>query len=91
MKDQNRYEPCVFYTGGGIWLAARYLTSYDHIYAVVDSDCPDCITFYDDRYDDDPNVYECQVMVDSRGLDEMTLSDKVVWEELKEALEKERW
>lgn len=76
----------VIYTGGGIWLALTKVDAYDHVYAVVDNDFDECITFYDDRGDD--YEYACQQMVDSRGLDEMNGSDRVLWEMLHKALER---
>lgn len=82
---ENGNDIKVIYTGGGIWLAVTKADAYDHVYAVVDNDFDDCITFYDDRGDD--YEYACQQMVDSRGLDEMSGSDRVLWEMLHKALE----
>lgn len=72
----------VFYTGGGIWLAAKYIA--DHVYAIVDSDFDECITYYDDR--DEDEKFACQNMVESIGIDEMGVADHSIWEELHTAL-----
>ena len=77
----------VMYTGGGIWLAVMRVEADPHVYAVVDNDWCDCITFYDDRGDD--YEFACQQMLDSRGLDEMSGADRVLYDMLKEALERE--
>ena len=85
INDHSGIE--VVYTGGNIWLAITKVDAYDHVYAVVENDFDECITFYDDRGDD--YDYACQQMIDSRGLDEMSGSDHVLWEMLHERLVKE--
>lgn len=72
----------VFYTGGGIWLAAKHIA--DHLYAVVDNDFDECLTYYDDREEDEK--FACQNMVESIGIDEMGVADRAIWEELHTAL-----
>ena len=72
----------VIYTGGGIWISAKHIS--DHVYAVVDNDFDECITYYDDREENEK--YACQNMVESKGIDEMGVADRAVWEELHTAL-----
>lgn len=82
-------KPEVIYTGGGIWLAVKRMENDPHIYAVVDDFWENCVTYYDDRYDD--YEFACQQMVDSRADDEMSDADKVLYKTLYAALKRESY
>lgn len=87
--EDETYGIQVIYTGGGIWLAIKRLESDPHVYAVVDDEWENCVTYYDDRGDD--YEFACQQMVDSRSDDEMSDADKVLYETLYAALERESY
>lgn len=75
-----------FYTGGGIWLS-----QYDAgggYYAVVSSECPDCLSIYRKTEDVD-ELYLPENMVSSKNLDELNPEQKEVHAILKAELERE--
>ena len=79
-------EAEAFYTGGGIWLSARYLNNIT--YAVVDSDDPLCLTYYDHRNEDNDTDFPCQSPFRSVGIEEMNSADLELWKELARELHK---
>lgn len=76
--------PKVFYTGGGIWLSAKYID--DTHYFIVDNDCDDCLTYYDHTNEDEDSEFPCQNMIYSWSLDEIPEEYKEIYKELHAAL-----
>lgn len=72
-----------FYTGGGIWLS-QY-DAGDGYYAVVSSDCPDCLGIYRKTEDED-ELYLPENMVSSKNLDELNAEQREVHAILKAEL-----
>lgn len=102
IKDGKRKEIEAFYTGGGIWLSAVYLS--DTIYAVTSNDEPTTLTYYDVTLDEEEGFsvedygdYPCFAWIRSVGEApigsdydvELAPQDKELLEELQTALRKE--
>ena len=78
--DLNEAE--VFYTGGGVWLSAKYVTP--NLYQVVSTEDIDCLTLYDDYEEDD--CFACQNMMWSTAVEELSPKANETWRELVKAL-----
>lgn len=79
-----------FYTGGGIWLSAMYVSK--HTYAIVDNDYKDCVTYYDDHADiEEDQEFGCFDMVRSVcvGDEDYTEQDEAIRLELLQELKEE--
>lgn len=74
----------VFYTGGGIWLAACHFDNKR--YYIVDSDFSDCLSLYDDAWENGEE-YPCVSMVGSWGRNELkSLPIYGIYKDMKKAL-----
>lgn len=68
-EEQKKKSVQVFYTGGGIWLSAKYVSK--HIYAVVSSDCDGVISYYNDKEDiEEDQEFGCFDMLRSVSMDD---------------------
>ena len=85
IDPKRLYEPEVFYTGGGIWLAAMWLN--EHEYAIVDNCWKYCLSYYDDS--EDEYEFHGMNMLTSVDEEDMTDADKAIWTKLCDALDRE--
>lgn len=81
IKATNPVE--VFYTGGGIWLAAKYVD--DRHYYVLDNDFYG-LGYYDHTQEDDDLDFPCQNMIDSWDCEDLPETIKPIYQELHDAL-----
>lgn len=88
-RSLDKFNTEAFYTGGGIWLSAKYIS--DVTYIVVDSDDPLCLTYYDHRKEDADTDFPCQEMFRSVGIEEMNTTDMEYWKELAAELHRKAW
>ena len=79
----------VYYTGGGIWLASAFISK--NIYVTYSDECPECLAFYDKSQEDDYETYPCMEMIDCKEMYQMSASEKKLYKQIKEKLEKETW
>lgn len=79
----------VIYTGGGIWLACCYIS--DHVYAVYSDECPDYLSYYDHRDEDQSTDYPCQNWIGDETVTEMNRKQYDLFKAMKYKFEKESW
>lgn len=88
VTDGDLYTATAYYTGGGIWISAKYI---DDIHYAVVSNCDDDFVLSYYELDDDEREYDdifpCINMTRSVSLEEMTKDDLILWKELKTALD----
>lgn len=90
MKDYYRAE--AFYTGGGIWLSAKYISEDE--YAVIDSEDPLCLNIYSDSEEDrniDDSEFPCYDLQRSVSIEDMSADDLMIWKELASELHKKAY
>lgn len=87
---EEAIEPEVFYTGGGIWLSAAYITDTEYVTVEAwdnrEREIEECLTFYDHRDEDEDTLFPCQNMLDSRELVKLSAQEYRIWEKLHTAL-----
>jgi hypothetical protein len=88
ITDGNHYKATAFYTGGNIWICAKYL---DDVHYVTVSNCDDeyvlnyFINDEEDRSISD-DEFPCYSLERSVELEDMTKEDLKIWKELHEVL-----
>lgn len=85
LKKENDIE--VFYTGGGIWIAA--CKSENNFYYVTDNDNPFVLTCYDHEDEDTDEEYPCQNMVWSAEYRDLLPAQKIILDALRKSLEEQ--
>ncbi len=84
---EEEKKPEAFYTGGGIWLCAKYAD--DNHYYVIENDFNECLTYFDHNGEDQDTEFPCQNMVWSKNLDELSPAERKIHEELNKVLQEE--
>ena len=89
----DRFHPNVFYTGGGIWIAAMYYD--DRYYMTVDNEDMDIFSTYDHSKESQDDDFPCEELHYSENIHDLdeTLPEaedvKRMYTALREALERE--
>lgn len=81
--DNKNFKTEAFYTGGGIWLSAKYVDE-THYYA-LDSDF-ECLGYYDHEREDNDIEYPCQALVETWDPDNLPDNIIGIYNELLSAL-----
>ena len=85
-------DPEVFYTGGGIWLAAVWCKDKRHYYGISIEDCYDdgegCLTLYDSDGEDNRD-FCFQNVIESKSIGDLDDSERKIYCGLREALDSE--
>ncbi len=93
-EPEDLTNPQVFYTGGGIWIAAMYThkVGHDNIYLTVDCEDPMCITVYDHDEEDQDTDFPCQNMLESYCATDDGIEPFIfqAWQKLYKELQKEQ-
>lgn len=88
IRSKKTIKPACFYTGGGIWISAMYVSK--NIYYAIDNDWyDDCFAIYDHNGEDDDTEFPCQNMIGFKEKSEFSDEDHKLFNMLKSELLKE--
>lgn len=88
VSDGAFYRANAFYTGGGIWICAKYIDDV-HYVTIDNQECEYALNYFINDEEDnsiDGSVYPCYSLERTVELEEMNADELKLWKELHEEL-----